>query len=469
VIAAAAAIGGFLFGFDTSVINGAVEAITDQFALTSLVTGLVVAVALVGSAVGAWFAGRLADQMGRLPVMMIGAGLFLISSIGAAFAFSAWDLALWRFVGGLGIGVASVIAPTYIAEVAPAHLRGRLAGLQQMAIVTGIFVALLADAGLNSSAGGASKGWLFGVDAWRWMFLVGVVPSVIYGVLALLIPESPRYLVARGKIEEAASVLSRTGAGNSSQIQTTIASIQRSLNRQAAPSFRDIRAPRSFFLPIVWVGVAFCALQQFVGINVIFYYSTSLWQAVGFSSDFSFTASVISSLVNVGSTIIGLLLIDRVGRRPLLLAGSIFMALSLGVMALGFAHARILTVDGVTTPNLSGAWGVATLIAANAFVIAFGTTWGSVTWVLISEMFPNRIRGVGVAVVTAANWAANFVVTISFPALRDVSLGLTYGIYALFAAVSFFFVLTRIPETKGRELESMTEDFRPPARTTTSA
>src|SRR3954468_19033415 len=191
-ISIAAAVGGFLFGFGTSVINRAVDSITSQFSLTSGTTGFVVAIALIGSAVGAWFAGNLADRWGRPRVMLVGAVLFLVSSIGSGLAFSAWDLALWRFIGGLGIGVASVIGPTYISEVAPAGLRGRLASLQQMAIVLGIFVALLSDAWLAGGPGGAMGERYFGVEAWRWMFLVGVVPSIIYGLLSLGIPESPR-------------------------------------------------------------------------------------------------------------------------------------------------------------------------------------------------------------------------------------------------------------------------------------
>ena len=201
------------------------------------------------------------------------------------------------------------------------------------------------------------------------------------------------------------------------------------------------------------------AFQQLVGINVIFYYSTSLWQSVGFDESFSYTASVITSVTNVVVTVIAILLIDRIGRRILLLVGSAGMFVSLGVMCIGFAQATLVTgSDGTVSPQLSGFWGVATLIAANLFVVFFGASWGPVMWVLLGEMFPNRIRAMAMAIATAANWIFNFIITVTFPPLRDFSLGFTYGMYAFFALCSFFFVLAKIPETKGMELEDMSMD-----------
>jgi SP family sugar:H+ symporter-like MFS transporter len=458
-ISIAAAVGGFLFGFDTSVINGAVDAITDNFHLGSGITGIVVAIALIGSAVGAWFAGNLADRWGRPRVMLVGAALFLISSIGSGLAFSTWDLGFWRFVGGLGIGVASVIGPTYISEVAPASLRGRLASLQQLAIVLGIFVALLSDAWLAAGPDGALTTKLFGLDAWRWMFLVGAVPSIIYGLLSLSIPESPRYLVSKGRHASAFKVLRRVLGETPDQVNARIDDMSKSMTREAGPSFKDLRGKRFGLLPLVWVGILLAAFQQLVGINVIFYYSTSLWRSVGFAESFSYTASVITSVTNVVVTVVAILLVDRVGRRRLLLVGSAGMFLSLGVMALGFAQATLVPDDkGVLAPQLSGFWGVATLIAANLFVVFFGASWGPVMWVLLGEMFPNRIRAMAMAIATAANWIFNFIITVTFPPLRDLSLGFTYGLYAFFALLSFFFVLAKIPETKGMELEDMSMD-----------
>lgn len=456
MISVAAAVGGFLFGFDSSVINGAVDSVQTQFALSSFVIGFVVAISLIGAAIGAWFAGPMADKLGRLKIMFAGGVLFLISSIGSGLAFSAWDLAAWRLIGGLGIGIASVIGPTYISEIAPARLRGRLSSLQQMAIVLGIFVALLSDAWMADSAGSASNTLWFGTEAWRWMFIVGVIPSIVYGLLALTIPESPRFLVARGKVERAKAVLMDVLSESSDAVDARIAEIKRTVADEKPASYRDVHHKKYLLLPIVWVGVGIAFFQQFVGINVIFYYSTSLWQSVGFDESFSFTASVITSIVNVLVTIIAILLVDKIGRRLLLLIGSAGMTVSLAIMCMGFAHSTI--VDGA--PHLDPGWGPLTLVAANAFVVFFGASWGPVMWVLLGEMFPNRIRGVAMAISTAGNWIANFIVTLTFPALRDVSLSMTYGIYALCALLSFVFVYFLIPETKGKELEDMSTDFR---------
>ncbi len=210
MIAAAAAVGGFLFGYDTSVINGTVDALAETFHLGKVALGFVVSAALLGCAVGAWFAGPLADRLGRIKVMLIAAGLFIVSAIGSGLAFAAWDLTIWRVVGGLGVGAASVIAPAYIAEIAPASMRGRLGSLQQLAIVVGIFVALLVDYLLAQAAGGSPSDPVpWGGAAWRWMFASAALPAVAYAVLALQIPESPRYLVRRGHLDDAREVLAR--------------------------------------------------------------------------------------------------------------------------------------------------------------------------------------------------------------------------------------------------------------------
>lgn len=450
LVSVVAAIGGFLFGFDTAVINGAVSAISDAFSLSPFVTGLAVAIALLGSAVGAWYAGRLADRWGRVKVMLLGSGLFLVSSIGAGLAFSVWDLVIWRFVGGLGIGIASVIAPAYIAEIAPARLRGRLGSLQQLAIVVGIFVALLSDTALARVAGSADQDFALGLPAWRWMFLVGVVPSVIYGVLALRIPESPRYLVAKGETQQAADVLRRVLGLQ--RPEDKVRDIQRTIQREDKPSLADLKGQRFGLLPVVWVGILLSVFQQFVGINVIFYYSTSLWQSVGFSEKDSFTFSVITSVTNVVVTLVAIALVDKVGRRPLLLVGSAGMVLSLLTMTICFTQATFVGDN----PQLAQPYGTIALIAANVYVVAFGVSWGPVVWVLLGEMFPNKIRAAALAVAAAAQWLANFAITTTFPVMsKDVALWFAYGFYTVFAAISFFFVLAKVPETKGRELEDM--------------
>jgi SP family sugar:H+ symporter-like MFS transporter len=450
-LAVAAAIGGFLFGFDSSVINGAVQSITDEFGLTEFASGFAVASALIGCAIGAYVAGRLADKMGRIKVMLIGAGLFLISSIGAAAAFAVWDLVLWRVIGGLGIGIASVIAPAYISEVSPKAIRGRLASFQQLAITLGIFAALLSDQLFAVTAGGASEPSLFGLAAWRWMFLVGIVPSVVYGILAWRLPESPRYLAGDGREDEAKKVLQSIVPAET--VDTSLKEITDSIRTEAELEKKSsIRGNRFGLQPIVWVGIILAVLQQFVGINVIFYYSTTLWQAVGFQEEDSFLISTITAVVNVAVTFIAIGLVDKVGRRPMLLAGSVGMFVSLAVTALAFSQA---TTTASGDPSLPGAWGPVALVAANLFVVSFGATWGPLMWVLLGEMFPNSIRATALGVGSMANWIANFVVTVSFPSLAALSLSLSYGIFAFFALVSFFFVLAKIPETKGRSLEEM--------------
>jgi SP family sugar:H+ symporter-like MFS transporter len=455
LISAVAAVGGFLFGFDTAVINGAVDSIRSAFHLSPALTGFAVSCALLGSALGAWYAGRAADHVGRVRAMIVAAALFAISAVGAGLAFSVWSLIGWRFVGGLGVGMASVIAPAYIAEVAPSHIRGRLGSLQPLAIVSGIFVALLSDAFLANLAGGASEQLWFGLGAWRWMFLAGLVPALAYGVLALQIPESPRYLVAKGELIRAGEVLREVlGSRSTEAVQRKVQDIVASLRRedQHAPRLSDLRGPRLGLLPIVWVGILLSIFQQFVGINVIFYYSTSLWRSVGFSESDSLTITVITSVTNVLVTLIAIAIVDKVGRKPMLLGGSLGMALTLAAMAVCFSQ----SIGSGKDVSLPQPWGTIALIAANLYVVSFGTTWGPVVWVLLGEMFPNWIRATALAVAAAAQWLANFAITTTFPVLSNLGLSFAYGLYAAFAAISFVFVLKAVQETKGRELEDMT-------------
>lgn len=454
LIASVAALGGFLFGFDSSVINGGVNAIKEEFNTGDALIGFVVSVALLGSAVGAWFAGPMADRYGRIRVMLISSVVFLVSAVGAALPFSVWDLMVWRLLGGFAIGAASVIAPTYIAEVAPARLRGRLGSLQQLAIVFGIFVALLSDYALATAAGGSASDELWwGLEAWQWMFLVGVIPSAAYGLLALSIPESPRWLIARGRDDNARAVLTEIYDG-AAPIEEHMAEIRASLQTDVPPRLSDLRGPRLGLLPIVWVGILLSIFQQFVGINVIFYYSSTLWQAVGFTENNALLIGVLNSTVNIVGTFIAIALIDRVGRKPLLLTGSGGMFVSLATLSLIFSTA---STNSAGDPVLAGAAATIALIAANAFVFFFAFSWGPVVWVLLGEMFPNRIRAAALSVAAAAQWIANFVISSSFPWLASKSLGIAYGIYTTFALLSFFFVMAKIKETKGRTLEDLSK------------
>ena len=460
-IAVIAALGGFLFGYDSAVINGAVTAIGHHYGISASGLGFTVSSALLGAAVGAFVAGRVADRFGRLRAMWLAAALFLISAVGSGLVDTLALLIVFRVIGGVGVGVASVIAPAYIAEIAPARIRGRLGSIQQLAIVLGIFVALLTDYVLSSVAGGSESTLALGLEAWRWMFIAMTVPAVIYGGLSLTIPESPRYLVSRMKLDAAKDVLRRVLGDIDVDAKTE--EIRKTVATERRPKLADLRGPALGLMPIVWVGIGLSVFQQFVGINVIFYYSSALWQAVGFSESGSLVITVITSVVNIVTTVVAILLIDKVGRRPLLLTGSAGMAVTLGVMAVIFGTAP---VDAHGAPTLHGAAGPIALVSANAFVFFFGMSWGPVVWVMLGEKFPNRIRAAALSVAASAQWLANWAITTSFPSLKGAGLGLAYGIYAGFAVLSFFFVRWVVTETNGRELEEMPEGVRVPAVST---
>ena len=377
-------------------------------------------------------------------------------------------LVVFRIVGGLGVGIASVIAPAYIAEIAPAKLRGRLGSLQQLAIVTGIFISLLVDYIIATVAGSSSADWWLGLEAWRWMFIAMVVPAVAYGLLALTIPESPRFLIAKHRVPEAKAIL--TGLLGPRNIDAKVERIRETMEREQEPSWKDLRStPTGKIATIVWIGLALSVFQQFVGINVIFYYSNILWEAVGFTESQSFVITVISATINILTTLIAIATIDKVGRKPLLLIGSVGMTVTLATMAIIFGTASVCTavtencsdknvadaVPDLTTAVLGSNSATIALIAANLFVVAFGMSWGPVVWVLLGEMFPNRMRAAALSLAAGGQWVANWIITVSFPSLKDISLALAYGLYAGFALLSFFFVLRFIEETKGKQLEDM--------------
>ena len=444
-----AALGGFLFGYDTSVINGAVGAVQTNYQAGLLALGAAVASALVGSAIGALIAGPTADRIGRVRTMLIASGLFVVGSLGTGLAATLYDFSAWRIVGGLAVGMASVVAPAYIAEISPARQRGRLGSLQQLAIVIGISVSLFADFAIATIAGSPQAAtFIFGAPAWRVMFWAEVLPAILYGILVLQIAESPRYLVQRGRDVEAAVVLRELQGGD---VMGKVAEIRQTVKTEAHPHLRDLRDSRYGLLPIVWIGIGLSVFQQLVGINVIFYYSTVLWSSVGFSTQGALGITVVTSVVNIVTTFIAIGFIDRVGRKPLLLVGSAGMALSLGALAFLFASAPL---NGAGQPQL-GSNALPALVAANLFVVFFGFSWGPAVWVLLGEMFPNRIRAIAVAVAASAQWIANFVVSTTFPSLQHLGLGFAYGLYTTAAVLSFFFIWRFLRETKGKELEHM--------------
>ncbi|MFJ9729373.1 sugar porter family MFS transporter [Streptomyces sp. NPDC101209] len=446
-IAAAAAMGGFLFGYDSAVINGAVEAIRDRYDIGSAALAQVIAIALIGCAVGAATAGRIADRIGRIRVMQIAAVLFTVSAVGSALPFALWDFALWRVVGGFAIGMASVIGPAYIAEVSPPAYRGRLGSFQQAAIVIGIAISQLVNWSLLNAADGKQRGQLIGLEAWQVMLGVMVVPAVLYGLLSLAIPESPRYLIAVGKYERARQILGEV-EGYECNLDNRVTEIELAMRREEKSTFQDLFGGGFFFKPIVWIGIGLSVFQQFVGINVAFYYSSTLWQSVGVDPTDSFLYSFTTSIINIIGTVIAMIFVDRVGRRPLAIVGSIGMVIGLALEAWAFSFDL---VDG----KLPAAQGWTALIAAHVFVLFFALSWGVVVWVMLGEMFPNKIRAAALGVAASAQWIANWAITASFPSLSDWNLSATYVIYTVFAALSIPFVLKFVKETKGKTLEEM--------------
>ncbi|WP_328886862.1 sugar porter family MFS transporter [Streptomyces sp. NBC_00316] len=446
-ITAAAAMGGFLFGYDSAVINGAVEAIRHRYDIGSGTLAQVIAVALIGCAIGAATAGRIADRIGRITCMRIASVLFTLSAIGSALPFALWDLAFWRIIGGFAIGMASVIGPAYIAEVSPAAYRGRLGSFQQAAIVIGIAISQLVNFGILQMADGDQRGTIGGLEAWQWMLGVMVVPALLYGLLSFAIPESPRFLISVGKKERAREIL-REVEGGAVDLDARVLEIETAMHREHKSTFKDLLGGRFGFLPIVWVGIGLSVFQQLVGINVAFYYSATLWQSVGIDPTDSFFWSFTTSIVNIIGTVIAMVLVDRIGRKPLALAGSAGMAIALAFEAWAFSA-------DLVNGKLPTAQGVVALVAAHVFVLFFALSWGVVVWVFLGEMFPNRIRAAALGVAASAQWIANWAITASFPSLADWNLSGTYIIYTCFAVLSIPFVLKFVKETKGKALEEM--------------
>jgi len=452
-IVAVATIGGFMFGYDSGVINGTQKGLEAAFDLGKLGLGINVGAILIGSSIGAFIAGRLADRIGRRSVMMLAAVLFLISALLAGAAGSSLVFILARIMGGLGVGAASVISPVYISEVTPAAIRGRLSSVQQVMIITGLTGAFVANYALARFAGGSTADFWFGFSAWRWMFWLQAIPAAIYLVALFFIPESPRFLVTKGRDEDARVVLTRLLGSN--EADRKVLEIRGSLAADHhKPKLSDlIDKTTGKIRPILWAGIGLAVFQQLVGINVVFYYGATLWEAVGFSENDALMTNILSGVLSIGACFAALALVDKVGRKPLLLIGSAGMTVTLATVAWAFSTA-VTGADGAVT--LPGHNGVIALVAANLYTISFNMSWGPIMWVMLGEMFPNQIRGSGLAVAGFAQWIANAAISVSFPTLaKSPGLAVTYTGYAVFAAISFFFVQKMVRETRGRELEAM--------------
>lgn len=452
-IVAVATIGGFMFGYDSGVINGTQKGLEAAFALGRLGIGINVGAILVGSSIGAFTAGRLSDMIGRRATMMVAAVLFIISAILAAAAGSSELFIIARIIGGLGVGAASVTSPVYISEVTPANVRGRLSSIQQVMIITGLTGAFIANFALARLAGGSTATLWGDIPAWRWMFGLQVIPAGIYLVALCFIPESPRYLVAKGHTTRAQAVLARLfGAEEAARkVAEITASLAADHHRPKLSDLVDKTSGR--IRPILWVGIGLAVFQQLVGINVVFYYGATLWEAVGFTENYALQINILSGALSIGACLLAIALIDRIGRKPLLLIGSVGMAVTLSVVAWAFSTA---VTDSAGSVSLPGNAGLIALIAANLYVVFFNVSWGPVMWVMLGEMFPNQIRGSALAVSGFAQWIANAAISVSFPSLAVYpGLATTYVFYALAAALSFFFVQKMVSETRGRELEDM--------------
>ena len=423
-----AALGGLMFGFETAVINGAIHYVTETFQLDAFMKGFVVSTALAGCVIGALFIGKPGDKYGRRFMFRIMAFLFLFSMIGTGLATNIWVFIAARFLGGIAVGGASVLTPMYISEVAPPKLRGRLVATNQLAIVTGILVAFFSDYLIDSVFQGS----------WRWMFLAGVIPSLIFGILLFFITRSPRWLMKVNKEDEARHVIKRVNPGI--DIDEMILSIKESLAFEAKS--KHISIFKKPYFRLVVIGVAIGMFNQFAGINIIMYYSTDIFRDAGFSAESALLQSVLIGITNLLFTIIAMTFIDRFGRKFLLYVGSVGMSVFLGLFSWAFI-----------TDNKSGFILITLLIGYIAF---FAFSQGAVIWVILSEMFPTSIRARGAAIGSFSHWIFNFAIALLFPVVsKNIGVGYVFLFFTVATLISILFYRFALIETKGKSLEEI--------------
>ena len=421
-----AALGGYLFGFDFAVITGGLPFLTDQFGLDAAGQGATTASLALGCIAGCMVAGGLADRYGRKPGLFTAAAIFTLSSILMSVAPTLQVFVLGRFFAGVGVGMASMLSPVYIAEVAPARIRGRMVSLNQLTIVLGIVITHLVNYELKES----------GPEAWRWMFGSGVIPAVLFLTGVFFIPESPRWLAARNNFDKALSVLSKIGG--ESFAASTLPDIKASVSVEKRARVRDLLGKG--ILPVVLIGIILAVFQQWCGINVVFNYTARLFESIGVDRGGQLMQAVYIGLVNLVFTLVAMALVDRTGRKPLMLFG----AGGLAILYLIIAHILRYTSGTALSPFILAAIGT------------YAVSLAPVTWVLISEIFPNRIRGRATSVAVIALWAAYAVLVYTFPVLAE-KLGEYapfYG-YAVICVLGFFFILFCLRETRGRSLEEL--------------
>lgn len=438
-----ATLGGLLFGYDTAVISGAEKSIQayliDSQGLSAFIHGATTSSALIGCIIGGAISGVLSSRFGRKRSLMLAAFLFFLSALGSAYPetlfFTQGEPSMgllmvfnvYRVIGGIGVGLASAISPVYIGEIAPANIRGRLVSINQFAIIFGMLVVYFVNWGI---ANGQSIEWINAIG-WRYMFLSEAIPAALFGILLFFVPETPRYLSLTNRHDEALKVLTKI---NGAEVAKGIlADIRNTVEHHSGKLW-------SYGKLVIIIGILLSVFQQFVGINVALYYAPRIFESMGAAKDASMMQTVVMGLVNVVFTLIAIATVDKLGRKPLLIIGSIGMAVGMfAISALSFFNII----------------GIATLVFIIIYTASFMMSWGPICWVLISEIFPNKIRGRAVAIAVAAQWTANYFISSTYPAMMEFSGGVTYGFYGLMAVLSALFVWKMVPETKGKTLEEM--------------
>lgn len=438
-----ATLGGLLFGYDTAVISGAEKSIQafliESQGLSAFIHGATTSSALIGCIIGGAISGLLSSRFGRKRSLMLAAFLFLLSALGSGYPeFLFFEKGVpsisllmmfnfYRIIGGIGVGLASAISPVYIGEIAPANIRGRLVSLNQFAIIFGMLVVYFVNWGI---ANGQPLEWINSIG-WRYMFLSEAIPAAIFGILLFFVPETPRYLALTNKNEEALKILTRiNGVERAKEI---LVDIKSTLTQHSSKIF-------AYGKLVVVIGVLLSIFQQFVGINVALYYAPRIFESMGAGKDASMMQTVVMGLINVIFTVIAITTVDKLGRKPLLIIGSTGMAIGM------------FAISALSFYNIIG---ISTLVFIIIYTASFMMSWGPITWVLISEIFPNKIRGQAVAIAVAFQWAANYFISSTYPAMMEYSGAMTYGFYGVMSVLSALFVWKMIPETKGKTLEEL--------------
>ncbi|MDA3883696.1 MAG: D-xylose transporter XylE [Bacteroidales bacterium] len=438
-----ATLGGLLFGYDTAVISGAEKSIqiylVNSLGLSTWVHGATTSSALIGCIIGGLISGIFALKIGRKRSLIVAAFLFFLSAFGSSFPeflfFTKGEPTLgvllmfnfYRIIGGIGVGLASAVCPMYIGEIAPAHIRGRLVSLNQFAIIFGMLVVYFVNWGI---ANGQSLDWINEVG-WRRMFLSEAIPAGLFGILLFFVPETPRYLTLVNREKDALGVLSRINGVQ--KAQEILQDIKSTIQHNTTDLF-------AYGKVVIIIGILLSVFQQFVGINVALYYAPRIFESMGADKDASMLQTVVMGIVNVAFTVLAILTVDRWGRKPLLMVGSIGMAI--GMFAIG-----ILSFMNII--------GISTLIFIIIYTASFMMSWGPICWVLIAEIFPNNIRGRAVAIAVAAQWSANYFISSTYPSMMEFSGGFTYSFYGVMSLISLLFVWKMVPETKGKTLEEI--------------